>query len=583
MRVVATAGHVDHGKSTLVRALTGVDPDRLAEEKQRGMTIDLGFAATTLPSGAEIGFVDVPGHGRFVKNMLAGVGSADACLFVVAATEGWKAQSEEHLRILELVGVSHGVVALTKVDVAGEELTELATMEVEEKTAGTFLDGAPVVRVAVPARIGVDDLRHALDGLVAETPASPDQQRPRMWVDRSFAIKGSGTVVTGTLAGGSIAVGDELAVRPGRHEVRVRALESHQVDFDRATPGRRLAANLVGIQHRQIARGQALVRPGEWHRTERFDASLTVLGSLDHSVNRRGAYAVYVGTGEFPVRMRVLGSKPIEPGDTGLVRIWLGLPDGIPLTPGDRFVLREAGRFETVGGGEVLDVEPTLPASKATPDRSLERVIAERGWVAADELFRLTGQQVQPTLGRWVVDPAASGAVEEKLIEKCQEAGAAGIDLAQLGERERAVLSNGSDALEVQAEAVYLKGSAPQGLSDHAQRVLAELEQGGWSPPTLPLTDRGALRELQRAKLAVECSEAWFSAGAVDSAASAVAELLADHPEGISVADARDRLGTSRKHVVPLLTYLDSVGFTSRRGDIRIAGRRMTAGRLGPS
>src|SRR6184192_2959822 len=206
MHVVGTAGHVDHGKSTLVQAFTGMDPDRLAEEKERGLTIDLGFAWTTLPSGRTLAFVDVPGHVRFIKNMLAGVGAVDACLFVVAATEGWKPQSEEHLRILELLGVDHGLVALTKTSLVDDEWLELVRMDIEERLAGTFLAGAPVVEVDAVAGRGVEALQAALDSLLARTPTAIDRARPRLWVDRSFAARGSGTVVTGTLAGGTMAV-----------------------------------------------------------------------------------------------------------------------------------------------------------------------------------------------------------------------------------------------------------------------------------------------------------------------------------------------------------------------------------------
>src|SRR4051812_2526882 len=260
MHVVGTAGHVDHGKSTLVQALTGMDPDRLAEEKERGLTIDLGFAWTALSSGRTLAFVDVPGHVRFIKNMLAGVGAVDACLFVVAATEGWKPQSEEHLRILELLGVEHGVVALTKVAVADDDTRQLAALDVADHLDGTFLQSAPVVEVDVPADRGVDDLRAALDDLLATTPTAADVGRPRLWVDRVFAAKGSGTVVTGTLTGGTIATDDELTVMPAGRKVRVRALQTHQQARDVARPGSRVAANLTGVHHDDVQRGAALVR-----------------------------------------------------------------------------------------------------------------------------------------------------------------------------------------------------------------------------------------------------------------------------------------------------------------------------------
>src|SRR5580692_6054793 len=293
MRVVATAGHVDHGKSTLVLALTGTDPDRLAEEKARGLTIDLGFAAGQLPSGAEIAFVDVPGHVRFIKNMLAGVGAVDACLFVVAATEGWKPQSEEHLRILELLGLTHGVIALTKVGLVDDDWRELVELEIADRVAGTFLAEAELVPVDAVAGLGIDRLRGALDRLVAGTPAAVDRGWPRLWVDRSFPVRGAGTVATGTLTGGSFSLDDEVAIEPGGLPARIRRLHSHHVDLDRATPGRRLAVNLAGVAHDRVWRGQAVVRPGQWHRATVVDASLTVLASVGHRVSRRGAYAAY--------------------------------------------------------------------------------------------------------------------------------------------------------------------------------------------------------------------------------------------------------------------------------------------------
>src|SRR6476646_2804034 len=243
MLLVTTAGHVDHGKSSLVRMLTGTDPDRFAEEQRRGMTIDLGFAHTTLPSGTEVSFVDVPGHVRFIKNMLAGVGTVDACVFVVAATEGWKPQSEEHLRILELLGLRHGVVALTKVGLADDDLIDLARLDVAEHVAGTFLEAAEVVGVDAPAGLGVADLVAALDRLTASTPRSTDRDRPRLWVDRVFAARGSGTVVTGTLGGGSLAVDDELVLLPRGRSVRVRGLQSLHQRADRVGPGHRTAVN----------------------------------------------------------------------------------------------------------------------------------------------------------------------------------------------------------------------------------------------------------------------------------------------------------------------------------------------------
>ena len=570
MHVVATAGHVDHGKSTLVLTLTGMDPDRFAEEKARGLTIDLGFAWTSLPSGREMAFVDVPGHVRFIKNMLAGVGAVDACLFVVAATEGWKPQSEEHLRILELLGIERGVVALTKVGLVDDEWRELAQLDLADHLKGTFLERAEVVEVDALAGTGVAELQVALDRLLAATPESADRGRPRLWVDRSFAAKGSGTVVTGTLAGGTLHVDDELVLLPGARKARVRALQSHKSSLPAASPGRRLAVNLVGVHHDQVERGHVLVRADQWEPTRVLDCSLTVLDSLDHDVSRRGAYQAYIGSGEHPVRLRVLGAEKLAPGSTGYAR--LHLPVALPLLPGDRLVLRESGRGETVGGGEVLDVAPVRPAYKARPSRSVDRVVAERGWVEADLLERLTGEHRPATVGRWVADPAALAVAQERVRAAVEGAGPLGFDVAGLDERDRAVLE-GLDGIVVDAGRATVAGAGADPLADHP--FVAALEASPFAPPPAEGVDRAELRELARRGLVVQQDGVWFAPAALATAAQLVAGLLAEHPDGVTVAQLRDAFGTTRKYMLPLLAYLDGNGVTRRRGDVRIGGPRL--------
>ena len=569
MHVVATAGHVDHGKSTLVEALTGTDPDRFAEEKARGLTIDLGFATTTLPSGAALSLVDVPGHVRFIKNMLAGVGAVDACLFVVAATEGWKPQSEEHLRILELLGVRHGVVALTKVGPADDDLVDLARLEVEERVAGTFLEGAPVVDTDAPTGVGLDNLRAALDDLLAATPTAVDHGRPRLWIDRAFSARGAGTVVTGTLTGGRLHTDDELAVHPAGSPVRVRSLQNHHAERDELPPGSRCAVNLVGVAHDEVVRGHVLVRSDQWHHTTVVDASLRVLDRLDHPVSRRGAHVVYLGSGEHPVRMRILGPDALDPGTEGAVRIHL--PEPLPLLPGDRFVLRESGRAETVGGGEVLDVDPTERASRARPDRSVDRVVRERGWVPVDELERLTGERREPDLDRWVVDPVVLHRTLEDLRNALADAGPRGLDLVGLGELARAAVVLLDDA-EVEAGRLVPAGVADP-LADHP--FVAALTASPFVPPSPDGVDRGELRELVRRGDVVEVEGIFFASSAVDAAARLAARLLVDHPEGFTVSTFREEAGNTRKHAMPLLARLDATGMTRRRGDLRIAGPRL--------
>jgi len=569
VHVVATAGHVDHGKSTLVKALTGTDPDRFAEEKARGLTIDLGFATTTLPSGAALSLVDVPGHVRFIKNMLAGVGAVDACLFVVAATEGWKPQSEEHLRILELLGVRHGVVALTKVGPADDDLVDLAHLEVEERVAGTFLEGAPVVDTDAPTGVGLDNLRAALDDLLAATPTAVDHGRPRLWIDRAFSARGAGTVVTGTLTGGRLHTDDELAVHPAGSPVRVRSLQNHHAERDELPPGSRCAVNLVGVAHDEVVRGHVLVRSDQWHHTTVVDASLRVLDRLDHPVSRRGAHVVYLGSGEHPVRMRILGPDALDPGTEGAVRIHL--PEPLPLLPGDRFVLRESGRAETVGGGEVLDVDPTERASRARPDRSVDRVVRERGWVPVDELERLTGERREPDLDRWVVDPVVLHRTLEDLRNALADAGPRGLDLVGLSDLARAAVVLLDDA-GVEAGRLVPAGVADP-LADHP--FVAALAASPFVPPPPDGVDRGDLRELVRRGDVVEVEGIFFASSAVDAAARLAARLLADHPEGFTVSTFREEAGNTRKHAMPLLARLDATGMTRRRGDLRIAGPRL--------
>ncbi|MXV91778.1 MAG: selenocysteine-specific translation elongation factor [Acidimicrobiia bacterium] len=574
MHVVATAGHVDHGKSTLVKALTGTDPDRFEEEQRRGLTIDLGFAAATLPSGRRCAIVDVPGHIRFIRNMLAGVGATDACIFVVAATEGWKPQSEEHLRILELLGISSGLVVLTKVDLVDEELVEIAQLDVSDHLVGTFLANAEIVATDGVSGTGMDAFTAALDRLLARTPPATDTGRPRLWVDRSFVASGAGTVVTGTLTGGQLAVGDELVVRPGRRRVRVRAIQSLYATQQSVGPGHRSALNLAGINHGDVGRGHVVVREDQWHLTRTVDASLSVLESLDHEVSRRGAYVAYLGAGEFSVRMRILGTESLRPGQQGAVR--LHLPRRLPLKPGDRFVLRESGRAETVGGGEILDVDPRLPAAVARPDRSVDRVIAERGWVRPDDLWRLTGERRRPNLAGWVTDPEALRMAQDDLRARIAEAAGLGLDLAGLSEQERAVAEH-LNGVVVDAGRAHPARHLDT-LAEHP--FLAALAQQPFSPPEpaapgVPAVAPEELREMLRRGLVLSLDGVIFPAAAVDRATEEVTRLLGRETEGFTVAEFRDAVGTTRKYALPLLAALDAVGVTRRRGDLRIAGRRL--------
>jgi selenocysteine-specific elongation factor len=389
-------------------------------------------------------------------------------------------------------------------------------------------------------------------------------------VDRSFAAQGSGTVVTGTLTGGTLAVDQHIDVVPAGRGARIRSIQSNGRTVSSIGAGNRVALNLAGVDHHEIARGDAVLHVAQWRPSRRVDATLQVLQSLDHDVSRRGAYAAYIGSGEWPVKVRIIGPDAIQPGQVGTVR--LHLTTALPLVRGDRFILRESGRNETIGGGEVLDVAPVLPASKAHPDSSLDRIVAERRWTTVDDLLALTGEHVAATIGKWVVSPQALATMATDLRERVAIAVPLGLDLATLDERERAVLATLADVRVEGGRA--LPADAVDEFADHP--VLEALRASGAAPPEPTGIDRATLRELVRRGLLVERDGIHFHPSAIDRAASVTAELLRHQPEGITMSQLRDALGVSRKYALPLANELDARGITRRRGDLRIAGPRLS-------
>ena len=404
MPVVGTGGHVDHGKSTLVQALTGRDPDRWREEKERGLTIDLGFAWTEL-GGREVSFVDVPGHERFIKNMLAGTGGFDVALLVVAADEGWMPQSEEHLAVLDLLDIRHGVVAITKIDRADSDLVELAILETEEQLAGTVLETAPIVPVSALTGEGLAGLRTALAKVLDAAPVT-GSGRTRLWIDRVFPVSGAGTVVTGTLVDGPLSVGERVEVMPGAHPGRVRSLQAHETERTTVRPGTRTAAGIAGLDRRGIARGSMLGRPGDWIPSSRILATVSTARYVEEPISRRGAYQVHIGSGAWPVRLATLGTLGEE-----LMTV-LRLETPVPVQMGDRFVLRDVGRRLIVAGGRV--VEPIAPrkgrdarAAAYALRPSLDQSAAHR----ADALLEWRGVEHPATLAAHAGGPGPNRAV----------------------------------------------------------------------------------------------------------------------------------------------------------------------------
>jgi selenocysteine-specific elongation factor len=571
MTVIATAGHVDHGKSSLVLALTGTDPDRWAEEKRRGMTIDLGFAHTQLPSGETASFIDVPGHIRFLRNMLAGVGAIDGCILVVDAKEGWMPQTEEHFQILKLLGLQHGVIALTKVDLIDGKVESDRRTEIRTKLRESFLSEAPIVSVSVFSSKGLDEIRNALDVLIVEskrTNQTRNRNRPRLWIDRSFSSRGAGTVVTGTLIDGSLESDTELTIVRTRQRVRVREIQQHEKSTTQLAPGHRCALNLVGVNHGEIFRGDALVIHDQWLPSAMFDASLTIVPTLQHRVTRRGSYSVYIGSGEFAAKIRLIGTRELQANEKGIVRIALQTP--IPILPGDRYILRESGRQETIGGGEILDIAPTLRASKAKPDRSVDRVISERQWVTAKELELLTGEVCQPMVGDWLTTAKLLDTTRKELALKLAKT-SDGLEISRLKPHEQAVLVTLPDVV-IEMGRARIKGASS--ITEHPYVGL--FAKSGVTPPDTKTLDRNIVRQIVQRGLFVDIDGVVFHISALETARLNVQKILQQHPNGFTVSQFRENLGITRKHAVPLLEALDRRAITKRNGDLRIGGARLS-------
>jgi len=610
LHVVGTAGHVDHGKSTLVKALTGIDPDRLKEEKRRGLTIDLGFAWLTLPSGREVGIVDVPGHERFIKNMLAGVGAINATIFVVAANEGWQPQSQEHLDILNLLGVSAAVVALTKIDALGQERDEqirAASEQITTKTIGTTLEGAPIIPVSATTGEGLEQLRAELDDLLSLAPPAKDLGRPRLWIDRVFTIKGSGTVVTGTLTGGSLSKGEEVQILPDRQMARVRGIQSHGKQTLKVDPGNRTAVNLGGMEQQDLHRGEVLVRPSTWRTSDRVVAAIQFLEHLDHPPSEKGAFKLYAGSLELDATIRFLEDPDPVAGPT-LTLVRLDHPAVFDFK--DPFILRDSGRRQTLGGGVIIEAEPPRKAGRAqllsgakarkAANNRLEYLavlVEEEGAVPAKDIFLRTG--LPPAEAKnlplvWLADFAVSlNAMNnwESTIRTNVETFHAehpleqGIPLTVLRSELGLAAKLFQQVIEelerrrvftVDSTSVRSTDFTPRVESPERIRLLAVLQQAGASVPLAPALAAQFGMELVKAlvhngELVQINSELFYPADWVQELKTSVTRMVQTNGP-FTVAAFRDMIGASRKYAVPVLEYLDQTGFTRRQGDLRALG-----------
>jgi selenocysteine-specific elongation factor len=611
--VVGTAGHVDHGKSTLIQALTGIDPDRLREEKNRGMTIELGFAWLELPSGAQISIVDVPGHERFIKNMLMGAGGVDVALLIVAADEGVMPQTREHMAILDLLGIETGIVVMTKKDLVDQDWLDLITLDVQEALEGTSLEDAEVVAVSAENGEGLDELRSTLDKLISELPAHQSTGNPRLPVDRSFTISGFGAVVTGTLADGSLKTGQEVEILPSGLKARVRSLQVHEESVDQVGPGTRLAVNLSGIDHSDIERGD-LVTSLNWLQTSTaFDAIFRVIPDAPRPVRHNHKVTLFAGTREVPATIRVLQGDEIVPGSSGWVQ--LRTQAKIPVVRGDSFVVRDTEN--TLGGGQVL--EPNAPRRKRNDAETISVLETIASGSSEDVIFNaLTG--VEPaTVAQLAGVTGTNNAEVEAAISTLESQGR----ITLLGDDSSYIMSTGgwqnltnsaSSTLSsfhkayplrqgmplqdfrgqlklktaaftavthsLKSEDVISTNEATVGVPSH-QPVLSSAQESEavgflnlistdrYSPSTEKPVDIEILQFLtERGDVVRISGDIVYPTDAYEEMESKILATGADGQE-ISITSVREIFGTSRKYTLAVLEHMDSKGLTRRAGDAR--------------
>ena len=619
MFVIGTAGHVDHGKSTLVKALTNIDPDRLPEEKEREMTVDLGFAWCTLPSGREISIVDVPGHERFIKNMLAGVGAIDLALLIVAADESVMPQTREHLAILDILQIKRGLIVITKSDLVDEELVELVQAEIEDTVKGTCMEGRNVVSVSAYTGEGLDILKQAIDETLNETDVRQDLGRPRLPIDRCFSISGFGTVVTGTLIDGTLTVGQEVELATTGQRCRIRGLQSHKSQVDSTDPGVRLAVNLSGVPRQDVTRGEIITVPGWLTATRRLDARLRMVKRAPHPLRHNHGVTFHLFTSETTARVRLLDTDKLEPDTEGWVQILLD--ESIPVVKGDFFVIRSAE--ETLGGGQIVEPYPRRRHRRFDSNVLEQLMILDQG-SGEDILVSVADQWGPCTLDNL---SQRSNLAKEEIIDRISklERNNLMIILGDLSSENDAVVysAQGWTILASKIRAILQsyhnqyplrKGAPPQELRsrldiqqqvylkvlgrlvedsvieekdqyvhlpDHlvvlspdmaikSESYLKILEEDLYSPPTDQAPDPELLAAMVEMGKVIKVNESVvFSALAYEQLVENIKNHIVSQGS-ITVADARTMFNTSRKYILPLLEYLDQQRITQRIGDERV-------------
>jgi selenocysteine-specific elongation factor len=615
--VLGTAGHIDHGKSALVNALTGMDPDRLSEEKERGMTIDLGFAWLRLPSGQDVGIVDVPGHERFVKNMLAGVGSIDLAMLVIAANEGVMPQTREHLAILDLLGIERGIVALTKKDLVDEEWLELVRMDIEELLKGTTLAKSPIIPVSSVTRENLDVLLSTIDSMLTATTARKDTGRPRLPIDRVFTIAGSGTIVTGTLIDGSLSVGQEVEIVPPRLKTRLRGLQTHKTKETEATPGSRVAANIVGIATTDVKRGDVLTRPGWLVPTAFLSVELRLLSYMKRPLRHNTEVSFHTGAAESMAKVRLLDKDRLEPGGVSWAQIQL--KDPIALVKGDRFIVRSP--METLGGGKVVEshakrlrrfkddvLEGLRTRDRGSLEDSIYALLDAKSVPAGLDLkamvagSELPARDVVPALEVLVSDGRAvavgegesrlfySAAAWSKLIKEAVSAlqdyhkrfaarvGMPKVELAsrlKLGRASPAILGKITEQGAIVEEGLSIRLPSHEVKLTPQQKAsvdvfLRALANSPYSPPADLIPEPDLLSLMIDRREVVRTGEGVvFSAKAFDEMVRGVVDYIEGHGK-VTLAEVRDLFKTSRRYAQSLLEYMDEKKITRRVGDDRV-------------
>lgn len=632
MRVIGTAGHVDHGKSTLVEAITGTHPDRLKEEQEREMTIELGFAWMVLPNGEDVGIVDVPGHRDFIENMLAGVGGIDAALLVVAADEGVMPQTREHLAILDLLDIKTGIVALTKTDLfSDDEWLDLVEEDIRAELEGTVLASVPIVRVSARTGKGIRELINALSESLREKPPRLNLGRPRLPVDRVFTVAGFGTVVTGTLSDGELRIGDEVEVLPKGHKGRVRGLQTHKQSEDVAVPGSRTAVNISGVDVDKIDRGDLIAHPNDFLPTGRIDAQFRLLPEAGRSIKHNTEVKLFIGASEVVARLRLLGTEELIPGNTGWIQ--LESKEKIVTVRGDRFILRIPSPGETIGGGVVVDPNPKGRHKRFSME-NLERLNALIEGTPSDIVYQallIHGAApfkdivIQSQLDKTLVDSAIDELLsshkiilldiaESEIANKAIHSKALitnkpywdqltisvitelenyhseyplrmGMPREELKSRLKITQRLYNAAVKEWVKQGILQGYGPiiyrpnhtirftQTQEIAIESLLAKFLKSPYSPPSVKESKEEVGEDVFNAlvdqgRLILLSSDVVFSKKGYEDMVDEIKQLLVER-DTLKAAEARDHFKTSRKYVLAMLEHLDDIGITVREGDLR--------------